>query len=74
MHYDTDKALTAKLLREKQFTIENSITELKNNQILLDEKVDDYLAKIITIPLWGVTLTVVASLVTLAFKFLTKKS
>ncbi len=61
--YDLDKALTAKLLREKQIVIENKISQLEKGQDGINGRMDS----IIIIPLVGFVLSLVSALVYFLF-------
>lgn len=61
--YDLDKALTAKLLREKQIVIEDKISQLEKGQEGINGRMDS----IIIIPLVGFVLSLVSALVYFLF-------
>jgi hypothetical protein len=66
---DSEKALTAGLLREKQRALEVNFSELREAQIRLDSKFDNFMITVILIPI----ITLVGSLIVWFFTKRNKK-
>lgn len=60
---DSDKALTATLLREKQKEIDANISDTRANQNRLNDKVDQFISTIISVPLIGFVLALLSYLI-----------
>lgn len=57
---DPEKALTARLLREKQSNLEQQVKELKEDNAKLDSKIDQFISTIITVPIIGFALALLS--------------
>lgn len=60
INLDPEKAVTAILIREQQKNLETSFKELKESQIRLEGKVDNFITSVIIVPIVGFLLALVA--------------
>ncbi|MFA5894196.1 MAG: hypothetical protein WC851_00295 [Candidatus Shapirobacteria bacterium] len=58
-----DKALTSKLIREKQIMVENGVAEIKSNLSKLNDRLDNIVTALVAIPLGGFVLSLVSTLI-----------
>jgi len=64
---DADKALTARLLREKQQDLEARFAQVQSNQSELNNKIDNIVTATVVIPIGGVVLTLVSGFIIYLF-------
>lgn len=58
---DINKALTARLLQEKQKTIDAEISQLQNSQNDLNKRIDGLITTVVAVPLGGVVLSLISA-------------
>lgn len=70
---DIDKALTARVLQEKQKNIESEITTLQSSQSDTNRRIDGLITTVVAVPLGGIALSLITSLVYFLFGRNSKK-